>query len=164
MATFPSLTPSARAYIPGDYPGVMQSSLAGSTAGFRRGNRRVGQTMQLSFQNLTEAQVAQITGHYDGQQGSYQAFFLSTECWAGMTTPFVPLLSDFGWLYAGAPTIADGFTSRWNVELELISVPINTGDLVFDGQDASDTWTYILEAEASSTAARDYIISPPGAF
>ena len=163
MATFPSLTPSRRAYIPGDLPAVIQTSLSGSVSAFRRGNRRMGQTLQLGFDNLTESQVTEIRNHYDGQLGSYQIFFLSSECWAGYAgSPPVSLVSDFAWLYSSPPTIADGFTSRWNVEIELKTVPIDIGDLIFDGQDASDTWAYILEG-GSATTSHDYIIDATGA-
>ena len=143
----------------------MQASLSGVTSGYRRGNRRIEQTLQLSYQNLTEAQVTEIRNHYDGQQGSYQMFYLSSECWAGYTTPPVSLVSDFAWLYAGPPTIADGgYVSRWNVEVEVKTIPIDIGDLIFDGQNASATnYSYILEAGSSSTSNQDYIIDPLGA-
>ncbi len=164
MATFPSITPSARTYSPGDLPSVMQASLSGVTSGYRRGNRRVEQNLELSYQNLTEAQVTEIRNHYDGQKGSYEIFFLSSEVWTGYGTPPVPLVSDFAWLYSVPPTIADGgYVSRWNVELSLKTVPVDIGDLIIDGQDASDTWAYILEAGSSSTSNQDYIFDGLGA-
>ncbi len=163
MATFPSIVPTTRTYSPGDLPSVAQASLAGNVSAFRRGNRRIAQSLQLSYENLTESQVTEFRTHYDTQQGSYQIFYLSSETWAGYTTPPVSLVSDFAWLYSGPPTIADGFTTRWNVEIELRTVPIDPGDLIFDGQDASDTWAYTLEAGSASTANQDYIIDPMGA-
>ena len=160
MATFPSLTPSTRLYTPGDFPSAIQATSSGATTGFRRGNRRINQTLQLTFDNLTETQVNLIRTHYDGQNGSFEIFFLSSECWAGYTTPPVPLVSDFAWLYATAPTISDGITSKWNVEIELVSVPIDIGDLIFDAGDSSTTArAYILDALTSSTSpTRDNII------
>ncbi len=163
MATFPSITPSARPYSPGDFPSAVQSSLSGAVSGYRRGSKAVSQRLSLSYSNLTEAQVTTFRTHYDGQKGSYESFFLSTETWAGYTTPPVPLLSDIQWLYANPLNISDD-SSRWNVEVELRGIPTDIGGLIFDGQDASDTWTYTLDAGTSSTAARDYIVSPPGAF
>ena len=163
MATFPSLVPSVRTYNPGDLPVNMQASLTGVTSAYRRGNRRVNQTLQLSFDNLTEAQVTLIRNHYDGQQGSYQIFYLSSEVWQGQT-PLVNLVSDFAWVYANPPTISDGFTSRWNVEIELRTVPVDSGDVIFDGQNASAaTYTYILDAGSASTSDQDYIMDPQGA-
>ena len=160
MATFPSLTPTTRLYTPGDFPSAIQSSSSGTTTGFRRGNRRINQTLQLTFDNLTETQVNLIRTHYDGQNGSFSNFFLSAECWTGYTTLPVPLVSDFSWLYANAPTISDGIVSKWNVEVELISVPIDIGDLIFDAEDSGSTArTYILDAlTSSSSPARTNII------
>ena len=139
MANFPSITPSTRLYTQGNFPSAIQSSSTGVTTGFRRGNRRINQTLQLSFNNLTEAQVTLIRNHFDGQNGSFNIFYLSAEVWAGYTTPPVPLVSDFAWLYANAPTISDGIVSKWNVEIELVSVPVDIGDLTFDGGDSTAT-------------------------
>ncbi len=161
MATFPSITPSARLYTQGDFPSAIQASSNGVTTGYRRGNRRINQTLQLSFNNLTEAQVTQIRNHYDGQNGSFTIFYLSAEVWAGYTTPPVALISDFAWLYANAPTISDGIVSKWNVEIELVSVPVDIGDLTFNAGDSTTTArAYILDALTSSASpARDNIIN-----
>jgi len=160
MATSPSLTPTTRLYTPGDFPSAIQSSSSGTTTGFRRGNRRINQTLQLTFDNLTETQVNLIRTHYDGQNGSFSIFYLSAECWAGYTILPVPLVSDFAWLYANAPTISDGIVSKWNVEIELMSVPIDIGDLIFDAGDSGSTArSYILDAlTSSSSPARTNII------
>ena len=160
MATFPSITPTTRLYSPGDFPNAIQSSSSGTTTGFRRGNRRINQTLQLSFNNLTGTQVNLIRTHYDGQNGSFSIFYLSAEVWSGYTTPPVPLVSDFAWLYSNAPTISDGIVSKWNVEIELISVPVDIGDLTFDAGDSSTTArAYILDALTSSASpTRDNII------
>lgn len=161
MANFPSITPSTRLYTQGNFPSAIQSSSTGVTTGFRQGNRRINQTLQLSFNNLTEAQVTLIRNHFDGQNGSFNIFYLSAEVWAGYTTPPVPLVSDFAWLYANAPTISDGIVSKWNVEIELVSVPVDIGDLTFDGGDSTATArAYILDALTSSASpARDNIIN-----
>ena len=160
MANFPSITPSTRLYTQGNFPSAIQASSNGVTTGFRRGNRRINQTLQLSFNNLTESQVTQIRNHFDGQNGSFSIFYLSAEVWAGYTTPPVALVSDFAWLYANAPTISDGIVSKWNVEIELISVPIDSGDLLFDAGDSTTTArAYILDGLTSSASpTRDNII------
>ena len=160
MANFPSITPSTRLYTQCNFPSAIQASSNGVTTGFRRGNRRINQTLQLSFNNLTESQVTQIRNHFDGQNGSFSIFYLSAEVWAGYTTPPVALVSDFAWLYANAPTISDGIVSKWNVEIELISVPIDSGDLLFDAGDSTTTArAYILDGLTSSASpTRDNII------
>ena len=160
MATFPTIIPTTRLYTQGDFPSAIQSSSSGATTGFRRGNRRINQTLQLTFDNLSETQVNLIRTHYDGQSGSFEIFYLSSSTWNGYTSPPVALVSDFAWLYANAPTISDGIVSKWNVEIELVSVPIDTGDLVIDGGDSATTArTYLVDAlTSSSSPVRTYII------
>ena len=160
MATFPSLTPTTRLYIQGDFPSAIQQSSNGATTGFRRGNRRINQTLQLTFDNLSETEVNLIRSHYDGQNGSFSVFFLSSTTWSGYNSPPVALLSDFAWLYATPPTISDGITTKWNIEIELVSVPIDIGDLVFDAGDSSATArAYIIDGlTSSSSPARTNII------
>tara|TARA_B100000287_G_scaffold269290_1_gene253417 strand:+ start:9565 stop:10059 length:495 start_codon:yes stop_codon:yes gene_type:complete len=164
MAIYPSIIPSARTYIPGDFPAVVQTTLAGSVAGFRRGNRRIEQKLQLEYENLTEAQVTTLRSHFDGQKGSYEIFYLSEACWSGyLGDPPVALVSDFAWIYAAPITITDGIATKWSASVELKTIPIDIGDLIVDGQDASDTWEYILEAGSASTSNQDYIFDGSGA-
>lgn len=164
--TFPALVPSARTFSPGNIPQSNQISLAGAVSSFRRGNRRTGQTLTLSYTNLTEAQVNLIRAHYIDRQGTFDIFFLPAEVWNGYTTPPIGLLSSYAWRYAGSPTITDGIVGRWSADVELVTYAIDTGELVFDGEAASATpaRTYTLDAgAASATPARDYVISPTGA-
>lgn len=167
MSTFPALVPSTRTFVTGAVPTAMQVALSGATTGFRRGNRRIGQTLGLTFRLLEESDVTLIRNHYDNRSGSFDIFFLSSEVWNGYTTPPIPLLSDYAWRYTGAPGITDASCGRWDVEVELETIPIDTGDLIFDAglASASPARTYILDAGAAAAApARDYIVSPPGAL
>ena len=166
MANFPSLAPNSRLYVPGSLPAVIATSLSGKATAFRRGNRRIAQTLSLSYEHLTEANMDLIKDHYIGQNGTFDIFFLSAEVWGDFVSPPVPLLSDFAWKYSSEVTITDVLFNRFSVNVELESVPINTGDLVFDAGAASATpdRLYLLDAGAAAAApARDYTISPPGA-
>jgi hypothetical protein len=166
MATFPSLAPNTRLYVPGNLPAAITTSLGGRTTAFRRGNRRIAQTLSLSYEYLTEANMALIKDHYIGQNGTFEIFFLSAEVWGDFVTPPLPLLSDFAWRYSSEISITDTSFDRFSVNVNLESVPINTGDLVFDAgaAAASPSRLYILEAgAAAATPARDYTISPSGA-
>ena len=166
MSTFPALVPSTRTYNPGGVPSAMRISLSGVVTGFRRGNRRIAQSLSLTFRLLEESDVTLIRDHYDNRSGSFDIFFLSTEVWNGYTTAPVPLISDYAWRYIGAPTITDASCGRWDVEVELETVPIDIGDLIFDAglAAAAPARAYILDAGlASASPARDYVVSPPGA-
>jgi hypothetical protein len=166
MSTFPSLAPNTRLYIPGNLPAAIQTSLGGMATGFRRGNRRIAQTLSMTFEYLTEANMALIKDHYIGQNGTFEIFFLPAEIWGDFVTPPIPLLSDFAWRYSSEITITDTSFDRFSVSVDLESVPINTGDLVFDAGGASATpdRLYLLDAGAAAASpARDYVISPSGA-
>jgi hypothetical protein len=166
MATFPSIAPNSRLYVPGSLPAVIATSLNGRATAFRRGNRRIAQTLSLTYEYLTEANMALIKDHYIGQNGTFEIFFLSAEVWGDFVTPPIPLLSDFAWKYSSEVTITDVSFDRFSVSVDLESVPINTGDLVFDAGAAAATPVrmYVIDAgAAAATPARDYIISPSGA-
>jgi hypothetical protein len=166
MSTFPALVPSTRAYNPGGVPSAMRISLSGVVTGFRRGNRRIAQSLNLTFKLLEESDVTLIRNHFDGRSGSFDIFFLSAEVWSGYTTAPVPLISDYAWRYTAAPAITDAACGRWDVEVELETVPIDIGDLIFDAglAAAAPARAYILDAGlASASPARDYVVSPPGA-
>lgn len=164
--TFPALIPSARVYVPGNVPQVAQVALSGVRTAYRQGNRRVEQTLQLAFNNISEADLNLIKAHYVAQDGSYSIFYLSAEVWSGYATPPVPLLSDYAWRYASAPVVTDGSCDLWSVELELTTYAINFSDLIVDGGAAAalPAREYILDAgAASATPARDYVINPGAA-
>lgn len=162
MSTFPALIPSARTYVPGNVPQVQQVALSGSTVAYRQGNRRVQQTLQLAFNNISEADLDLIKAHYLAQDGSYGIFFLSVEVWNGYTTPPVPIVADYAWRYASPPVITDGSCDLWSVEVELTTYAIDLSDLSFDADDSAPAPArdYILNAGgAATTPARILIVN-----
>jgi len=165
--TFPALVPSVRTYVPGNVPQVQQIALSGSTVAYRQGNRRVGQTLQLSFNNISEADLNLIRSHYVSQDGSYGIFFLSPEIWSGYATAPVPSPSNVAWRYATPPVITDGSCDLWSVAVELTSYLIEEGDISIDNPDGNNgsdpalpgTVAYIYDGLTSAAApARAYLI------
>lgn len=166
MSIFPSLAPTTRLYVPGDLPSVFQTSLSGKLSGFRRGNRRIGQSLSMSFEYLTEAQMLLIKDHYIDRQGTFDTFYLSASIWGDHATPPVPLRSNFIWHYASEIIITDASFDRFTVNVELETIPIELGDLIFDAQQApsSPLRLHLLDAGgAAVTPAREHIINPLGA-
>lgn len=167
--TFPAIVPSARTYTPGDVPQATQVALSGVYSSYRFGSRRVAQSLSLSFNNISEAQLNQIRDHYIAQDGSYNIFFLPPETWSGYTTPPVPSPSNVAWRYGEPPTITDGSQDLWSVEVQLASYVIDLGDLSIDTPDGDsgsdpgviDIAAYIYDGLSSSASpARDYLIDP----
>ena len=144
----------------------MQVALSGATVGYRQGNRRVNQTLSLTFGYLTESQMNSIVSHYIAANGTYDIFFLSSEVWGDFTSPPVPPIGDIAWRYAGAPSIEDVSFDRFTVEVELVSYAINFNDLIIDAGAAASLPArgYILDAgAAAATPARDYVTNPGAA-
>lgn len=166
MSTFPALAPATRTYTPGSVPYELKQSTAGSQSGFRRGNRRISQQLELSYNHLTEADMLLIKNHYYDRDGTFDIFFLSAEVWGDYVTPPVPLQGDFVWRYTSPPTITDVSYDRFDVEVGLETIPIDVGDLIYNAGLAAATpaRTYILNGGlAAATPARDYIIGGLGA-
>lgn len=167
MILFPPLVPSTRVYSPGDFPQARLQSLSGIDASFRRGNRRIGQAIELSFVNVEEADLNLLSAHYISQQGTFGRFFLSAEVWSGLATPPVPLVSDYTWRYSGPLAVSHAFCGRFNVQVQLQTEPVDLSDLVFDGS-VADPLTparlYIVDGlTAAATPTRSLIIEPGGA-
>ena len=160
--TFPALVPSARTFTTGDTPQSAQSALSGVRTSFRRGSRRIGQTLSLSFGNLSETQLNLVKTHYIDRQGTFGFFFLEADVWSGYATPPIPLVSNYAWRYSEPPTISDGIVGKWAVDVELVTHPIGPGDLIIDGKTASDSVSRAYNVDggsASGTPARDYLIN-----
>lgn len=159
---FPSLTPSLRIFGPGILPVTEKISASGAFFGFRRGSRTKGQTLSLTFNNLTEANVNLIKDHYIDSNGTFDYFFLNGSVWSGYTTPPAPVFG-VAWRYASAPVISDGIIGRWAVEVELQSHGVLQGELILQGPDstpaAAAAASYIYDAGDSTTVAREYILN-----
>ena len=62
---FPALIPSGRRYSPGQYPQVQFVALDGATTTLRYGNRRFDAELELTFQNITDAEAATVLKLYE---------------------------------------------------------------------------------------------------
>lgn len=161
--TFPALVPSARTYVPGNVPQVQQVALSGAATRYRQGNRRADQKLQLTFNNISEADLNLIKAHYISQDGSYGIFFLSPETWSGYATAPVPSPSNVAWRYAEPPQITDGSCNLWSISVSLTSYLIEAGDIDIDlpdaGSDPDPVVDYIYDGLSSAaTPARAYLV------
>ncbi len=161
MANFPALTPTTRIFSPGNYPQTYQQSIGGTGVGFRRGALSIGKILTLTFEYVLEADVNAIKAHYFDSYGTYDFFNVDSTIWSGYVTPPVDLNGNYLWRYASQPLIQDVTCERFTVEVQLESVPAQSGDLIYAAglASASPERTYILAAGAAAAApARDYTI------
>lgn len=126
MPTFPTLTPAVRTWTPGDYLSAASVGISGRQVNVRISNAIKGSELRLEFVALTQAELNTLIQHYNGQQGSYQAFGLVSENWIGVSNPNNYTLSGYLWRYAEPPKVEDFAAddqTRFNVSLKLASVP-----------------------------------------
>jgi hypothetical protein len=123
MATFPSLTPSSRTFTPGRYPHSEIPTLSGLQTRVRTSNVILEQQLRLSFAALTETEMLSIRTHYIGQQGRFLSFTIPNDLLSGMSTPASFTPTGYSWTYAAAPQISDVACGRYDVAVELATVP-----------------------------------------
>mgnify|MGYP006908220169 CR=1 FL=1 len=162
---FPELSPSVRVYTTGGFASTARFGADGSYTGFRRGSRQVGQTLQLRFSHLSQANMNVIKAHYLERKGTFDFFFASASLWGDYSdAPPVPLLGNTAWRFASPPEVTDVSFDRFDVSVELVSHAILQGDFSNDASASTDAAAaaadYIYDAGDSTTVARDYLLNP----
>jgi hypothetical protein len=118
MATFPTLTPSAAPITPGAWPVATISSLSGAESRTRQGSAQIGQRLQLTFTNVTEANFLAILNHYRGQRSGFDSFGFDPTTLAADLTP-----AGYAWLYASRPQVVDEHADVFTVACEFKAEP-----------------------------------------
>lgn len=72
--TFPTLAPTSRSLVPGDFPGTKFSAQNGAEARVQYGSRRTNTEFSLSFDNISDANAALIHDHYHDCRGTLGIF------------------------------------------------------------------------------------------
>jgi hypothetical protein len=102
-AAYPPLTPSGRSYSMGRFAVSREVGFGGGQVKFLHSDRVSGLTMELNYENLTQAEMASIRDHYRGQQGSFVSFLLPAEVWAGQSNVANIVPAGMRWKYQGPP-------------------------------------------------------------
>lgn len=124
MANFPSIKPTNRRYILGEYPVKTYRALSGKVVKRNFGNRAFGHGLELSFENVTETTVQAIVNHYNTQLGQTTGFAIPTDVFAGLSSTTIALFqapSQTLWFYAEAPSIDAVYRNISSVSLKLIA-------------------------------------------
>ena len=121
---FPSLTPTARQFDPGDYPIKTFNAQSGAEVRILYGNQRTKMKLSLSFANITDANAELFIDHFDEVDGSFSTFVLPGEAldgWSG-TTDALQASGANEWRYESAPQIASVRPGLSTVTVNLIGV------------------------------------------
>ena len=121
---FPSLTPTARQFDPGDYPIKTFNAQSGAEVRILYGNQRTKMKLSLSFANITDANAELFIDHFDEVDGSFSTFDLPDEAldgWSG-TSDALQASGANEWRYESAPQIASVRPGLSTVTVNLIGV------------------------------------------
>lgn len=118
---FPTLTPTARDFSPGDWPVKRFESQSGAEIRILYGSQRVGATLNLSYDNITDAQAQQFLTDYDGQLGTLRTFTLPAATRTG-TSVNMDAPPQTKWRYAQPPAITSVRPGISSVKVNLVAV------------------------------------------
>ena len=122
MSQFPAIRPSSRSFTPGMVPVNTFASLSGKETRVILGDTMHGHVVSLSFSNLQEPAVKQITDHWYNRQGTALDFTLPADVWDGWAQYSSATTFGQKWRYTAQPEIEAVSLGIMNVSVELVSL------------------------------------------
>lgn len=123
---FPTVTPSSRSFDAGDWPVKAFRSQNGVETRILYGSNRTGMSLQLSYENITDATAELFLDHYNEVQGTYRTFTLpqtgATGGWTGNADAVDGSSSGNTWRYAEPPAVQSVKPGISSVQVKLVGV------------------------------------------
>jgi hypothetical protein len=125
---FPSIKPSSRSYTPGTYPQSVFESQNGTQTIVRFGNKRVDSKLELSFNNISNAQAAQIIANYEQVNSVWDyVTFSETDAIVGVNnSSLANYMKESGsglkYRYSEPPSIQSSVPGRSSVTCSFVAV------------------------------------------
>jgi hypothetical protein len=122
--TYPALAPTSRNYTTGDFPVRNYKAQSGAEVRILYGNQRTGMTLEMSYDNITDAQASTFLAHFDETKGTYLTFALPAKALDGWTgsTKYLDGGGANDWRYESAPTVTNVAPGISKVQVKLIGV------------------------------------------
>ena len=121
--SYPTFTPSARTYNPGNWAVKNYNSMSGREIRIRYGDKRFNAKLTLQYQNIADTDADDFLSHYNSQFGTYEAFTLPPEVFTGWSgTSYNPDESAMKFRYNQAPTVVSVRPGVSTVSVELTGV------------------------------------------
>ncbi len=121
---YPTITPSSRNFDAGQYPVKTYSAINGKEVRILYGDKRTGMTLDLSYDNVTDANADDFISHYDETKGTFTAFDIPSAAktgWTGATTA-IDAATGNRWRYAEPPRITSVRPGISSVTVKLVGV------------------------------------------
>jgi hypothetical protein len=119
---FPNLKPSQRSFNPGEYPIKRFRSQSGFENRILYGSNRTAAQLQLTFENITNANANLFVQHYDETKGAFSPFDLPGNAFAGSVSGNFNPGSGNRWTYGSPPEIASVYNNLSTVTVRLVAV------------------------------------------
>ena len=125
---YPDIRPTSRNFDPGDWPVRTYNAQNGSEVRILYGSQRYNLKLQLSYQNITDANAEMFLEHYKETFGTYKTFDVTaanrTETlagWSGNNNALSPPLG-VDWRYEKAPQVVSVRPGISTVNVSLVGV------------------------------------------
>lgn len=122
--SYPALIPSGRSFGAGDFPVKAYKAQDGAEVRLLYGNKRVGMSLSLNYDNIPDSSAALFIEHYHEMKGTYQQFVLGTPAKGGWGSDLKWLGAvEWGsmWRYASEPKVQSVRPGVSTVSVELVA-------------------------------------------
>jgi hypothetical protein len=125
MAYPSSVVPTSRSVRLGDYPVRSFRAQNGKELRLLYGNRRSGQELELTYENIADGDVVGFMAHYEDMKGTHGSFDVPASNFGGwganVASPFQEPQNNL-YRFADAPQITSVRPGRSTVVVRLVSV------------------------------------------
>ena len=118
--SYPTLEPTSRTWTLGQAGQDSFVAASGVETRVLFGSLVIGQQLELTYANITEAEARLFDNHHVSVRGTFDSFSLPNQVFAGMSTAFGTYVNK--WRYAESPTIESVKNGIHTVSVSLIAV------------------------------------------
>ena len=128
--TFPAIPPTGRTFDPGDFANTKYRANSGAEFRILYSSKRTGMRVQLSYQNITDAQAELFLDHYHSMQGTFQQFELTDGVngmkagWEGNSDAIGAVMWGSQWRYERAPELQSVYPGVSTVTVNLVGATL----------------------------------------
>jgi len=131
MSHFPRHpVPTGRTYTAGNYSSGTYRAQSGAEIRILFGNKRLGSTVQLVYNNIPDADAEVILDHYNSVKGTFESFEAGGATlnagWTATTGALntTVMVTDTEWRYAQPPQLQSGYIGLSSVTVDLVAVTV----------------------------------------
>lgn len=127
--TFPTIRPSSRSFGAGDFPVKTFTANSGKQLRILYGNQRTNRTIELTYENITDAQGYDFIEDYNEQFGTFRQITFTEDMldaifagWSQQDRDEIIGGNEMQWRYAESPQVTSVKSGRCTVTVRLVGV------------------------------------------